>query len=105
MPQLGQIIGCLSGIPSLQGNVLSPVAKNLRHPDQLLQELVNAFGVTGVENLPVGVKQSLHIRKVSVPEDVDQPELAHHGEQVLNHARASEAAGRNATDAHRLVDV
>src|SRR5206468_3306686 len=51
------------------------------------------------------VEDALHGRAAHALEDVDQPELAQQGEQVLDPARAAEGARRHAHDSDRLVDV
>src|SRR5439155_10129224 len=82
-PQLGQIIGLVSAAmrraPLLEGDVLAPVAQRPRHPDELLQELVDPRQVRLVAERSRLVEDALHGREVHVPEDGDQPELAQHG--------------------------
>src|ERR1051326_1457101 len=90
---------------SLEGDVPATVAERPRHPDELLQELVDPCQVGLVVQSPRVVEEALDIREVDVPEDADQPELAQHGQQVLDAPRAAERPGRYSHDPDGLVDV
>ncbi len=86
-------------------NVLAPVAKGARHPDEFVQKIVYALDVGFIQQFAGSVEYLLDIGKIPVVEDGDEPQLSQHGQQILNHARAAEAARRDAADADRLVYV
>src|ERR1041385_3681315 len=86
-------------------HVLAPLAEDSGHPDQLLEKLVEASDVGRLDQRARSVEGFLHRRKVAVPEDRHKAELAHHGQEVLDDARAAERACRDAADADGLVYV
>jgi hypothetical protein len=84
--------------------VLATVAQRLRHPEELVQELVDREERV-VDELAARVEAPVHAREVHVPEDRHEAQLAQHRKQVLNAAGAAEHAGGDSDDAGRLVDV
>src|SRR5438128_3969321 len=89
----------------LQRDAFAAVAQRPRHPHELLQELVDAREVGLIAERPGLVEDGVHGGEVDVPEDRDQAELAQHGQQVLDAARAAVRPGGHADHAHGLVDV
>src|SRR5262245_57379002 len=77
---------------SVDGDVLTAVPQDLRHPDQLLEKFVDPADVGRVEKSSGTVEGLLNAREVTVPEDRDQSQLSHHRNQVLNDARAAPGA-------------
>src|SRR5207253_9255684 len=85
--------------PSSRGSdldVLATVPERLRHPEELVQELVHAGEERLVEKLAGAVEPRSHGGEVHVPEDGDEPELPEHRDEVLDHSRPAEHACRDA---------
>jgi hypothetical protein len=53
----------------------------------------------------LSVEAILHIRKVHVPENRDQSHFTHYGKYILDHARPTEWASRDANNSDSLVNV
>src|SRR2546423_2436166 len=85
--------------------VLAPVAQHFRHPDQLLEKLVEPSDVCSLLQLARSVEGAPDGGEVRVPEDRDESELAHHGQEVLDDARPAEGACGDAADACGLVYI
>jgi hypothetical protein len=62
---------------SAQGYLFTPLAKCLCHPDEFLQELVDAPDVGLIEEFTVLGKHFLHAREIHVPENRNQANFAH----------------------------
>src|SRR5215212_10253570 len=86
-------------------NAFSSVAKNTRHPDQFIQESVEASHITLIEQISPLIEQLLHVSKIHVRKDCHQAELAHDWNQGLDRARTAKRTGRDATDPDGLVNV
>src|SRR5262249_8417545 len=113
LPQRGQIrwpaaeVFAVSSlfISSLHRHVFTPETQDRRHPDQLLEEFLQAPAIGRVLDRAVFPEERSDAGEVAVPEDRNEPELPHHRKQVLDDAGSPEAAGRDAADADGLVDV
>src|SRR5438094_5316845 len=86
-------------------NVLSSVAKNPRHPDQFIQEFVEAPHITLIEQISLLIEKILHLSKIHVPKDCYQAKLAHDRQQTLNHTRADKQTYRDSSDPHGFCNV
>ena len=86
------------------GDVLAAVPQGLRHPDELVEELVDGEERL-VDEAAVLVEPAPDVVDVHVPEDRDEAELAEHRQQVLDDSRATEDPRRDADDPDSLVDV
>src|SRR5438045_9553513 len=70
-------------------NVLSSIAKNTRHPDQFIQEFVEAPHITLIEQISLIIEKILHVSKIHVPKDCYHAKLAHDRQQTFDHTRAA----------------
>src|SRR5439155_17102854 len=86
-------------------NILSSVAKNAGHPDQFIQEFVDAPHITLIEQIPLLIEKILHVSKIHVPKNCYQAELAHDRQQTLDRACPAKQTRRDTADAHGFVNV
>src|SRR5207249_9907722 len=85
-------------------NVFSSVAKNACHPDQFIQEFVEAPHITLIEPISLLIEKILHVSKIHVPKDCYQAKLAHDRQQTLNHTRAAKQTRRDSAHPHRTAN-
>src|SRR5262249_38043117 len=85
--------------------MFAAVAERRRHPEQLVQELLDSRLEGCVDEPASVVETGLNRGEVHVPEDRDETELAHDRDQVLNHARSPEDTGGDTNQPSGLVDV
>src|SRR5882672_10743097 len=102
----GKSLWLLERTSHLYRNVLASVSERLAHPDQFSEKLVHALLMRGaIQNVSSLVEEFLGAGKVTVPKDRDEPQLAQHRQQILDHAHPAKAASGHTAKAHRLVDV
>src|SRR4029077_14504450 len=88
-----------------RSNIFAAVAEHPRHPNQFIKKFFRPSDETFIEQLPVFGKNFAGICKINVPEDSNEPELAHHRQQRLDHARAAKNASRHAANTNGFVNV
>src|SRR5206468_11346393 len=86
-------------------NILPSVAKNARHPDQFIQEFVEAPNITLIDQISLLIEEFLHVSEIHVPKNCHQAELTHHRQQTLDRTRTAKQSRRNTTDPDSLVNV
>src|SRR6266571_4995845 len=86
-------------------NIFSAVAKNSRHPDQLIQKFVHASDITLIEQIALLIEECPDLSKIDVLENCNETQLAHHRQEILNHTRAAKRPSRDPANPDRLVNV
>src|SRR5256885_6315103 len=86
-------------------NVFSPVAKDARHPDQFVQEFVEASHITFIEQISPLIEKLFHVPEIHVPKNCYQAQLAHDRQQRLDHSRTAKRSRRDTANADCLVNV
>src|SRR5256885_16038426 len=79
-------------------NVLSSVAKNACHPDQFIQEFVEAPHIILIEQISLVIEKILHVSKINVPKDRYKANLPHNRTKTLNRTRPAKQTGGNAAN-------
>src|SRR5437868_3457950 len=81
------------------------MSKSARHPDQFIQEFIEAPDITLIEQISLLIEEFLNVPKVHAPKNYHQAELTHHRQQALDRTRTARQSGRNITDPDSVVKV
>ena len=82
-------------------HLLPSVPQHLGHPDQFADEAIGPPDERLVQQAAVLGEDLPHLADVDVPEDRDEPQLAHDGQQALHDADAGERTRRHADEVRR----
>src|SRR5882757_6229709 len=86
-------------------DVFSSVAKNASHPDQFVQEFVEASHITLIEQISPFIEKLFHVPEIHVPKNCYQAQLAHDRQQPLDYSRTAKWSRRDTANADCLVNV
>ena len=89
----------------VDGHVLTSVAQDLGHPDQLADEPVRTSHEGFIEQPAVVREYFSHLADVDVPEERDESQFAHDGQEALHDADSGERPRGHADKPYGLVDV
>src|ERR1043166_514469 len=81
-------------------------SKSTRHPDEFVQEFVEATVVSEISDLAGRrIEKFSSVAEIDVRKNSDHPELAYDRQKILDHARAAERTRGHAANTGGLVNV
>src|ERR1043166_1939438 len=81
------------------------VAKDLRHPNQLVEKSVDTAVEVFFEQLPALIKETANLSEIHVFKNGYKAKLAHDRHQTFDHPRTAKLSGGHAANSNRFVDI